>query len=71
MTRILVVSDTHVPDHARTLPDALLRAADRADLILHPGSPTWKRRQPVPTFAILDVRARRIRASIHPVEGPS
>jgi putative phosphoesterase len=39
-TRILVTSDTHVPDFARALPPALRRAATRADLILHAGDAT-------------------------------
>lgn len=36
-TRLLVVSDTHVPARARTLPAAVLHAADAADLIVHAG----------------------------------
>ena len=39
-TRIIVTSDTHVPDFARALPPALLRAASRADLIVHAGDVT-------------------------------
>ncbi len=39
-TRVLVTSDTHVPDFARSLPTPLLRAAARADLILHAGDVT-------------------------------
>jgi hypothetical protein len=39
-TRILVTSDTHIPDFARALPPALHRAASRADLILHAGDVT-------------------------------
>ncbi|HYH28033.1 MAG TPA: metallophosphoesterase family protein [Actinomycetota bacterium] len=39
-TRALVLSDTHVPDFARTLPPALLRELPRADLILHAGDVT-------------------------------
>jgi putative phosphoesterase len=39
-TRILVTSDTHIPDFARALPPALPRAASRADLILHAGDAT-------------------------------
>jgi len=38
--RALVVADTHIPDHARALPDLVLREADRADLILHAGDVT-------------------------------
>ncbi|WP_345800008.1 metallophosphoesterase [Microbacterium sp. AZCO] len=36
-TRLLLISDTHVPGRARRLPDAVLRAADAADLIVHAG----------------------------------
>ena len=36
-TRLLLVSDTHVPGRARRLPDALLQAADAADLVIHAG----------------------------------
>src|SRR5205085_9832548 len=39
-TRILVTSNTHVPDFARTLPPALLRKASRSDVILHAGDVT-------------------------------
>jgi uncharacterized protein len=39
-TRILVTGDTHVPDFAPALPPALLRAAARADLVLHAGDVT-------------------------------
>jgi uncharacterized protein len=38
--RVLVVSDTHVPDFARGLPGVVLREAARADLILHAGDVT-------------------------------
>lgn len=38
--RIVVVSDTHVPDFARGLPAGLLPALRRADLILHAGDVT-------------------------------
>lgn len=36
-TRLLLISDTHIPGRARALPSALLRAADAADLIIHAG----------------------------------
>lgn len=36
-TRLLVVSDTHVPARARSLPAPVLHAADAADLIVHAG----------------------------------
>lgn len=37
VTRLLLVSDTHVPARARRLPAALLLAADDADLVIHAG----------------------------------
>ena len=36
-TRLLLISDTHVPGRARRLPDAVLKAADIADLVIHAG----------------------------------
>lgn len=36
-TRLLIVSDTHVPTRARQLPTAMLTAADAADLVIHAG----------------------------------
>lgn len=36
-TRLLLISDTHIPGRARRLPDPVLRAADDADLIVHAG----------------------------------
>jgi putative phosphoesterase len=38
--RLLVISDTHIPDFAKTLPAALMEEADRSDLILHAGDVT-------------------------------
>ena len=38
--RVLVVADTHIPDHARGLPDVILAEARHADLILHAGDAT-------------------------------
>ena len=35
--RLLLLSDTHIPGRARTLPPAVLAAADAADLIVHAG----------------------------------
>ncbi len=35
--RVLVTADTHVPDFARALPDALVAAARAADLVVHAG----------------------------------
>ena len=36
-TRLLLISDTHIPGRARTLPDAVRREADASDLIIHAG----------------------------------
>ena len=36
-TRLLLISDTHIPGRARTLPAAVREAADAADLVIHAG----------------------------------
>jgi len=36
-TRLLLISDTHIPGRARVLPDAVRAAADAADLTVHAG----------------------------------
>jgi len=36
-TRLLLISDTHVPQRARRLPEQVWRAVDEADLVLHAG----------------------------------
>ena len=36
-TRLLIVSDTHVPTRARQLPSAVIEAADAVDLVIHAG----------------------------------
>ncbi|WP_314507238.1 metallophosphoesterase [uncultured Microbacterium sp.] len=36
-TRLLLISDTHIPGRARALPAAVRTAADAADLIVHAG----------------------------------
>jgi uncharacterized protein len=36
-TRLLLISDTHIPGRARRLSDAVLKAADMADLVIHAG----------------------------------
>lgn len=38
--RLIVLSDTHIPDFARKLPEALIPALRSADLILHAGDVT-------------------------------
>ncbi|TFC90848.1 metallophosphoesterase family protein [Cryobacterium sp. TMT4-31] len=37
VTRLLLISDTHVPQRARRLPEQVWRAVDEADLVLHAG----------------------------------
>ena len=37
VTRLLLVSDTHIPKRSRVIPTPVLRAADDADLIVHAG----------------------------------
>jgi len=36
-TRLLLISDTHIPGRAKALPAAVLAAADAADLVIHAG----------------------------------
>lgn len=36
-TRLLLIADTHVPKRARSLPDAVRRAASGVDLVVHAG----------------------------------
>ena len=54
-TRLLLISDTHVPARARRLPDAVWRAVDGADLVIHAGD--WV---DVATLDALDERATRL-----------
>ena len=37
MIRLVIVSDTHVPQRARALPEQLWRAIDEADVVIHAG----------------------------------
>ena len=37
MTRLLLISDTHLPKRAKALPDELWAEAERADVVLHAG----------------------------------
>jgi putative phosphoesterase len=36
-TRLLLMADTHVPNRARVLPDAIWHAVDEADVVFHAG----------------------------------
>jgi len=55
-TRLLLISDTHVPQRARRLPDQVWQAVDDADLVLHAGD--WV---DLSLFDELSERARDLR----------
>jgi putative phosphoesterase len=54
-TSLVIVSDTHVPQRARALPDALWRAIDAADVVIHAGD--WNG---VPLLDEIETRAARL-----------
>ena len=54
-TRLLLISDTHVPARARRLPDQVWRAVDEADVVVHAGD--WV---DVATLDALEARARHL-----------
>jgi putative phosphoesterase len=54
-TRLLLLSDTHVPARARRLADAVWRAVDEADVVIHAGD--WV---DVATLDALEARAGRL-----------
>lgn len=54
-TTLLLLADTHVPARARTLPDAVLRAVDEANMVVHAGD--WI---DVHTLDLLETRADRL-----------
>lgn len=54
-TRLLLLSDTHLPARARRLPDQVWRAVDEADVVIHAGD--WV---DVATLDALEVRATRL-----------
>ena len=54
-TRLLLISDTHVPARARRLPDEVWRAIDAADVVVHAGD--WVA---VATLDAIDARAARL-----------
>lgn len=54
-TRLLLISDTHVPLRARVLPDAVWRAIDAADVVIHAGD--WV---DVATLDAIEARAARL-----------
>jgi putative phosphoesterase len=65
VTRVLLVSDTHVPRRARDLPAPLWEEVDRAELVVHAGDwtdlATWQR---------LSARSRRLVAVHGNNDGP-
>jgi putative phosphoesterase len=54
-TRLLLLSDTHVPDRARARPDAVWRAVEAADVVVHAGD--WTTPDLLDAF---EGRARRL-----------
>jgi putative phosphoesterase len=52
--RVIVFGHSHIP----------LAYEDDGVLFVNPGSPTWKRRQPRPTYAVLTIGARGRRSRI-------
>lgn len=55
VTTLLLLADTHVPARARRLPDAVVRAVDEADFVVHAGD--WI---DVATLDLLESRAERL-----------
>jgi putative phosphoesterase len=55
VTRLLLISDTHVPARARRLPDDVWRAIDAADVVVHAGD--WI---DVATLDAIEARAARL-----------
>lgn len=65
MTRALVLSDTHVPQRARTLPETVWTAVDAADLVIHAGD--WNGLE---HYEQLSLRAKRLLAVWGNNDGP-
>jgi len=55
MSRIVMVSDTHVPQRARALPDTVWQAIDTADVVIHAGD--WNA---VPLLDQFEARCARL-----------
>ena len=62
---LLLTTDTHVPKRARRLPDALLAAIERADVVFHAGD--WV---DTATLDLFEERARRLVAVYGNNDGP-
>jgi putative phosphoesterase len=54
-TRLLLISDTHVPHRAREVPAQLWEAVDAADVVVHAGDWTG-----IPFLTALEARAARV-----------
>ena len=65
MTRALVLSDTHVPQRARALPETVWSAVDDADLVIHAGD--WNGLE---LHEQLAARAKRLLAVYGHNDGP-
>lgn len=64
-TRLLLLSDTHLPRRAKDLPPALWTAVDRADLVVHAGD--WV---DIDTLDRLEARSARLLACWGNNDGP-
>jgi uncharacterized protein len=64
-TRLVIVSDTHVPQRARGLPEVLWRAIDAADVVVHAGD--WNG---IPLLDEVEARAARLVAVRGNNDGP-
>lgn len=65
-TRLLLISDTHVPARAKRLPAAVWRAVDEADVVIHAGD--WA---DVATLDALEARAARLIGVYGNNDGPA
>ncbi|MEV7609663.1 metallophosphoesterase [Microbacterium sp. NPDC089320] len=54
-TRLLLIADTHLPARAKRLPDAVLRAVDDVDIVVHAGD--WI---DVATLDLLEARSQML-----------
>lgn len=64
-TRLLLIADTHVPKRAKRLPDAVLRAVDDADMVIHAGD--WV---DLATLDLLESRSRVMHGVYGNNDGP-
>ncbi|MGN7798215.1 metallophosphoesterase family protein [Leifsonia sp. 22587] len=53
--RLLLISDTHIPKRARSLPDQVMAAVDAADVVVHAGD--WV---DAATLDLLEQRSKRL-----------